>query len=171
MTGGTFHISTGCMGQHVAMTPNDTTPLPLMTVSDGTSMRETFGDKPLDQSTPIGAAALFWLATQDVTKNRRALENLSVQPADWGDYTATAEILAHLSIMQNVMDSTDDEGIKHVKFIELAGDSSAVAFGEAELPDATILTVVSGGTDTWYVWGMTTGWVPTGAQVRGEESL
>lgn len=157
-----------------AIEGNPELPLPLVEVDDDEMeqhFREKFGDEGPTPGTPLGVAMLFWLALQDPTEYRPALDYLVYNPADWGDCSAVAQDLVPLSIAENVMNSTDDQ-VKHVKFIPYGGERSAVALTETLVPDAAIVTVVrpqvSG---DWKVWGFTKGWVPTGRQVRGEDPL
>lgn len=142
-------------------------PLPIAQTEDDSALRADFPEGPTPE-TPVGAAMIWWLSLEDTSLNRSVLEYLSADPADWGDYTEPAQALRGLSILQNPIESPDRPGdLAYVKFIELAGDSGAQAFDDAELQDFWILTMVKGA-DRWLVWGMSHNVVPPASQVFGD---
>lgn len=167
-----FEIHRLCWGD---MVDEPALPLPLVEMEadeEAAKIRELFGDDGPTLQTPLGTAVLFQLVVEDPVHYKVALERLVYNPEDWGDY-AEAQFITSLSYAEHVMDSTDDPSIKHVKFIPLAGNRSALAFTATAVPDAVILTLVNpvGENGEWKVWGISKGFAPTGPQVRGEEPL
>lgn len=150
-------------------------PLPVVAVDEETTVKaydDTFGASDIWLDTPLGTAALFWLILQEPDQDIEVLNALVVDPTAWDDYTQAAHDIAPLSIAQHVHDSTDDPRIKHVKFVPLAGNRTVVAFADAPVPDAIVVTVINPpASRLWHVWGYTRGWTPSGAQVRGEQPL
>ncbi len=141
-------------------------PLPLEIVSDEEAVSAFFpgGGRP-DPTTPLGSAYMWWLALLDANEYRTALESLSYNPDDWGDYASVAAELDGWSMMQNVHYSPNaPEKIAYVKF--MPGDEwSMRAFGEAPLESAQILTIVNCPDGWWRVWGVSKNYFPSANRV------
>lgn len=152
----------------------DSLPLTVEQVSHdqvAAKMDELFGDRGPTTETPLGAACLFHMALQDLSRNREALEYLVYHSDDWGDYSDAARALAPLSIAENAESCPDEPAITYVKFIQIEGDRSVRAFATTPVPDATILTLVRplGDRGEWKVWGYSHGFFPDARQVRGDD--
>jgi len=108
---------------------------------------------------------MWWLALLDANEYRTALESLSYNPDDWGDYASVAAELDGWSMMQNVHYSPNaPEKIAYVKF--MPGDEwSMRAFGEAPLESAQILTIVNCPDGWWRVWGVSKNYFPSANRV------
>jgi predicted nucleic acid-binding protein len=155
-------------------TPSKTTtstPLPLEIVSGEAAHNAFFPDgaEP-DLTTPLGSAYLWWAALLNLNEYRVALENLSYNPADWGDYTSVAAELDGWSMMQNVLYCEDAPAeIAYVKFMPDTGWSMR-AFDEAPLEVAQILTLVTCSDGCWRVWGISKNYFPSARRVlQGDE--
>jgi predicted nucleic acid-binding protein len=142
------------------------TPLPLEIVSDNDAHNAFFpeGAEP-DPTTPLGSAYLWWSALLNLDKYRVAIEDLSYNPADWGDYTSVAAELDGWSMMQNVLYCEDAPAqIVYVKFMPDTGWSMR-AFDEAPLEVAQILTLVNCPDSWWRVWGISKNYFPSANRV------
>ena len=151
----------------------DTAELPLALVqsSGDAALASAFPDGEPTPETPLGTAMLWWLGLADVDEYRNALERLSLDPSLWGDYKLPAAAIADRSITTVVEPCPGDEAIKHVKFIEFAGDDAAVAVADAPLTDVFVLTLVKpADSDWWLVWGLSHNRFPPATEIRGPSS-
>ena len=147
----------------------DDLPLPIVETPDA----EPFGPDGPTQTTPVGAAYLWWQALLHVGTSPNALHNLhtlTYKPSAW-DYDNTRQVLDGRALTSFPVASSDPH-ICYVKFIpEHAGSTIAQFFDEALLDDIVYLTMVSNETvDSWMVWGISEGgYMPTVGQVYGTE--
>ncbi|MBV9822855.1 MAG: hypothetical protein JO144_11500 [Actinobacteria bacterium] len=143
--------------------------LPIVTADSQAMWAQHFPDGTPTPLTPLGAALLWWQALSDPVEYRNALENLSLNPGAWGDYSEAADHISHLSILTEPIRVQDEpDGIAGIKFIEFGGEAVGQVFEEAELHDVWIVTVVKPtGQDWWRVWGLSHNHQPTADEVYG----
>lgn len=145
-------------------------PLPIVEASGEEVWLKHTNDGDPDPTTPWGAACLWWQGLDDPAEYRHALDQLSNNPAAWGDYTEAASLIAHLSILTKVEDNPDRADIKYVRFIDFSGAEAGRVFEAAPLHDVWVVTVVgpdSGG--WWRVWGLSHNYFPPASQVLGTD--
>jgi predicted nucleic acid-binding protein len=141
-------------------------PLPLEIVSDEDAHDAFFpnGEGP-DPTTPLGAAVLWWRALMDLDQYRTAIENLSYNPGDWGDYRQAAAELDDWALMQNIVPCEGDpDTIAYARFMNGAKQSMR-AFAEAPLWDVQVLTLVRCPDGWWRIWGLSRNYFPSAARV------
>jgi hypothetical protein len=149
-------------------TPEADMPLAIVETDGREVWSEKTVDGELSPTTAWGAACLFWQALDDPVENRPALELLSYNPADWGDYIEVADMIASRSITGAVHDNPDRDDIRYVKFIEFSGSGAAVAFAPVPLDDVMVLTLVQPDGDAWWrVWGICQNRFPETAEIMG----
>ena len=125
--------------------------LDLVQSSGDAALARAFPGGEATPATPLGTAMLWWLGLADVDEYRNALERLSLDPSLWGDYQLPAAAIADRSITTVLEPCPGDEAIKHIKFIEFAGDDAAVAIADAPLTDVFVLTVVKPEDSDWWL--------------------
>lgn len=137
------------------MTSSDD-PLPIAQVTDEEVTAGVYGDDEPSPLTPFGTAHMFWQALDDPAYYANALNRLTVDPDDWGDFSEASNILKDLSIMSVVESAPTRTDVAYVKFIELTGEASAQAFADAPLTDVRVVTVIKPSeSDWWLVWSLT----------------
>jgi predicted nucleic acid-binding protein len=146
--------------------PNN--PLPLEIVSAADSRQAFFPEKPPDPFTPLGAATLWWTCLLDKNQFMVALQNLTWQPAAWGDYEWAANQLDGAGMMQFVERCPDSETITYVKFMPNV-EHPMRAFGEVPLAEVHVLTMVLCPDKFWRAWGLSRNYFPTADEVNGSE--
>lgn len=150
--------------------PAEPLPLALVQSSGDAALARAFPDGEATPETPLGTAMLWWLGLADVDEYRDALERLSLEPSLWGDYKLPAAAIAGRSITTAVEPCPGDDAIKHVKFIEFAGDA-AISVADAPLTDVFVLTLVKPeDSDWWLVWGLSHNRFPPATEIRGPSS-
>jgi len=144
-------------------------PLPLEIVSSEEAQQAFFPDGPPEPTNPLGAAFLWWTALLSKTELFTALQNLTWHPPAWGDYEWASEMLEGTGLMQFVERCVDDDDIAYVKFMPDV-DHPMVAFGEARIANAKVLTLVRCEDGWWRAWGLSdNGYFPPAAEVRGTQ--
>lgn len=140
-------------------------PLPLEIVPGDDAMRAFFPDGEPTPEAPLGAAFLWWKALLDIDRYEAALENLSANPDDWGDYRAIFAMLNGWAMMQYVDYCADaPDLIAYVKFMPDPGHAMR-AFGPAPLPHVKVLTLVQCRDGLWRAWGLSENHYPTAERV------
>ncbi len=138
-------------------------PLPIEAVDEGQVLRAFFPDADPDETTPLGAAYLWFVAVNGGLWNAAAY--FSDDTADW-DYPQVATALVGWSMAQHPIPSQDEPTvIVHFKLLPI--DTAGKAFGDALLQDFMIITTVQVAPQCWRVWGVTRGRVPSAGAVRG----
>jgi predicted nucleic acid-binding protein len=140
-------------------------PLPLQSAPDAETAQAFFPDGEPTPAQPLGAATLWWLALLGKDELLTALENLTVNPADWGDYDWAAEMLRGTGIMTFVERCPGADDIAYVKFMPNVGQTM-VAFGPALLKQAFILTMVLCPDGWWRAWGLSENYFPKAEEIR-----
>lgn len=141
------------------------TPLPLEIVSGDEAMRAFFPDGDPTPETPLGTAFYWWKALLDIDQYEAALQNLSADPNDWGDYRSVFDRLAGWSMMQYVDYCADAaDTIAYIKFMPDTGHAMR-AFGLAPLSRAMILTLVKCPDGWWRVWGLSENYYPSANRI------
>lgn len=139
--------------------PDGELPLPLVRVEDEDEvLRRTFGPGGPAPSSPLGAAFLWQSAIASPEVFDSALERLTVDREQWGDFGWANGVLSGLSMTNRpILDAESPDRVAHVKFIDYAGEGIARATGSAALEDVWILTLRRDpGRDNWWrVWGLT----------------
>lgn len=146
---------------------DDGLPPPLEIVDPDDAMHALFGDKGADPYSNLGSAVLWWQAIQDRTEFLTALANLTWAPAAWGDFSEAEQIIANHSLMQNV-DSLDghEDDVAYVRFMPDTGHAMR-AFGDYEISEYVILTVLRCEDGWWRVWGISQNYKPTADDILG----
>jgi|SwirhirootsSR3_FD_contig_61_3642178_length_1634_multi_6_in_0_out_0_2 predicted nucleic acid-binding protein len=139
-------------------------PLPLETVSHEDAARAFFPDGGPNPSTALGAAYMWYHAVSHLDEFRTAAENLSTNPAAWGGYGQVAEIIADLSMTQFVDENPErPDVIQYVKLIDTGGRAMR-SFGDADIRDVHVLTVVACPDGWWRVWGISPNYYPSASE-------
>lgn len=134
-------------------------PFPAVIVPDEEVASGVLPDGPTPD-TPLGSAMLFWMASGELPEFLPAIRNVSLNPADWGDYSEIAQLLDGYSIASNVEPSRDGrDDVAHIKFIPDMGHSVQL-FEEVELDDVLMMTLVHCDDGWWRVWGVSHNWTP-----------
>lgn len=142
--------------------------LPVETVNDEAAQEAFFPDGDPDRATPRGAAFLWWTALLGLPEYRTALEELSYDPAVWGDYSDTVDLLDGWAMMQNVISSTDaPDRLAYVRFMPSTGQSMR-AFDDVPLGEVKILTIALCADSWWRVWGISSNYQPPARDVFTE---
>lgn len=144
-------------------------PLPLEIVDGDAAMDAVFGPEGPTHFTPIGSAMLFWKALLDGRDEHMSdLHNLTYNAAAFGDYSDVEQTLEGYSLMQNVEHPPGHEdAIAYVRFMPDTGHSMR-AFGEAEITDYVVLTMVREDEGpAWLVWSYSRNYFPTVKQIAG----
>jgi hypothetical protein len=103
-------------------------------------------------------------------RGQNALEQLSLDPSVWGDYSEAAEAIADRSITTVVETCLEDDDIKYVKFIEFAGEEAAMVLESAPIDDVYVVTLVKPpGSEWWLVWGLSQNYFPPASEIRGAD--
>lgn len=143
-------------------------PWPFVEVSDEEAFLAFFPDGNPTDSTPIGAAWLWWAALLQRKNYRAELRQLCVNPADWGDFEEVAKMLDGYSLLQVAEPSPEaPDEVAYAKFIRDVG-ASAKAVADSQFPVGYWLTVVtSPGFGAWRVWGISpSGYRPNLARIK-----
>jgi predicted nucleic acid-binding protein len=140
-------------------------PLPIETADKDQVLRAFFPEADPEDTTPLGAAYLWFGAINEGLWNAAAY--LSANPAVW-DYPQVAALLDGWSMAQHPVPSQDEpDAIVHFKLLPI--DTAGRAFGDALLEDFMIITTVQVAPQRWRVWGVAHGHVPSAGAVRGTE--
>lgn len=143
-------------------------PLVMVQSSGEAALGRAFLDGKSGPESPLGTAMIWWQGLEDPVEYRSALEQLSLDPSVWGDYSEAAEAIADRSITTVVEPCLEDDDIKYVKFIEFAGEEAAMVLESAPIDDVYVVTLVKPpGSDWWLVWGLSHNYFPPVSEIRG----
>lgn len=146
-----------------AWDPNE--PMPFEIVSTSELAQAFFPEGPPDEPTdPLGAAFMWWTALLDRAQYSTALYNLTWHPPSWGDYEPAFQRLSNAGMMQFVERCPDADHIAYIKFLPNA-DHPMRAFGEAQLTNVHILTMVLCPDGWWRAWGLSDNYFPSAEDV------
>jgi predicted nucleic acid-binding protein len=140
-------------------------PLPLQVAADEEMAQAFFPDGEPTPAEPLGAAMLWWTALLRKDELSTALQNLTLNPSDWGDYEEAAELLRGTGLMQFVERCPGADDIGYVKFMPNV-DQTMVAFGPALLKQVVILTMVLCPDGWWRAWGLSENYFPKPEEIR-----
>lgn len=148
-------LRAGGQSASVADLAAEASPLVMVQSSAEVALGCAFPDGQSGPESPLGTAMIWWEGLEDPVEYRNALEQLSLDPSVWGDYTAAAEAIADRSITTVVEPCLGDDDIKYVKFIEFAGEEAAKVLESAPIDDVYVVTVVKPSESEWWlVWGL-----------------
>ena len=140
-------------------------PIPLELKSYEETVQAFFPDSPPDPASPLGAAFLWWSALPNKAEFLPALNALTFDPADWGDYERALQQLDGTGMMQFVDRCPDADDIAYVKFMPNV-DHPMRAFGAVPLERAQVLTLVLCPDGWWRAWGLSEDYFPPAARVK-----